>query len=59
VVIDKRIALLGSANFTDRGQSRNVEVGAVIEDEAFARALASQWWSAVSAGAFMVWEGGQ
>jgi phosphatidylserine/phosphatidylglycerophosphate/cardiolipin synthase-like enzyme len=57
IVVDEQVALLGSANFTDRGQSRNVEVGAVIEDEAFARALASQWRSAVAAGAFVAWGG--
>lgn len=53
IVVDERVALIGSANFTDRGQTRNVEVGAVIEDEAFARALASQWRSAAAAGAFV------
>jgi hypothetical protein len=36
-----------------------VEVGAVIEDEAIAKALASQRRSAVAAGTFVVWEGGQ
>lgn len=57
IVVDERVALLGSANFTDRGQTRNVEVGAVIDDEAFARALASQWRSAAAAGAFVRWRG--
>ena len=46
---------IGSANFTDRGQSRNIEVGAVIEDASFARALASQWRSATAAGVFVEW----
>lgn len=55
IVVDERIALIGSANFTDRGQSRNVEVGAIIEDAAFAVALASQWRSATAAGAFVAW----
>jgi len=31
-VVDERIAIVGSANFTDRGQSRNIEAGARIED---------------------------
>ena len=53
IVVDERVALIGSANFTDRGQSRNVEVGAMIEDEAFAKAPASQWRSAAAAGAFV------
>jgi phosphatidylserine/phosphatidylglycerophosphate/cardiolipin synthase-like enzyme len=42
VVIDERIALVTSANFTDRGQSRNVEVGAVLHDRGFAEALTGQ-----------------
>ena len=56
IVVDERISLVGSANFTDRGQSRNVEVGALIEDAAFAVALASQWRSATAAGAFVAWQ---
>ena len=52
VVGDERVALLGSANFTDRGQSRNVEVGARIEDAGFAHALAAQFRAATSAGVF-------
>jgi hypothetical protein len=59
IVVDERVSLLGSANFTDRGQTRNVEVGAVIEDEGFARALASQWRSAVAAGVFVGMAGGE
>lgn len=43
VVIDERSALVGSANFTDRGHSRNIEVGVRVDDEAFAKALARQW----------------
>lgn len=58
IVVDDRIALLGSANFTDRGQTRNVEVGAVIEDEGFAKALARQWRAAAAAGVFVMWGGG-
>jgi phosphatidylserine/phosphatidylglycerophosphate/cardiolipin synthase-like enzyme len=42
IVIDERIALVTSANFTDHGQSRNVEVGAVVHDRAFAEALTGQ-----------------
>jgi hypothetical protein len=57
VVVEERTALLGSANFTDRGQSRNVEVGAIIEDEGFAVALASRWRSATAAGAFVAYRG--
>lgn len=52
VVTDERVALLGSANFTDRGQSRNIEVGARIEDAGFAQALVAQFRAATSAGVF-------
>jgi hypothetical protein len=52
VVADERIAVLGSANFTDRGQSRNIEVGARIEDAGFARALVAQFRAATNAGVF-------
>lgn len=43
VVIDGRRSLIGSANFTDRGQGRNVEVGAVVDDVSFAERLVHQW----------------
>lgn len=51
-VIDERIAIVGSANFTDRGQSRNIEVGARIEDRGFAQALVGQFRAAANAGLF-------
>jgi phosphatidylserine/phosphatidylglycerophosphate/cardiolipin synthase-like enzyme len=50
LVVDRRRALVGSANFTDRGQSRNVEVGAIVEDAAFAGELARQWLGLVDGG---------
>lgn len=43
VVIDERWALVGSANFTHNAHARNIEVGVLIEDAAFATDLASQW----------------
>ncbi len=43
-------ALVGSANFTDRGQTRNIEAGVLIEDEAPTRELAGQWRGLVAAG---------
>ena len=51
IVIDQRRALVGSANFTDRGQHRNVEVGALIDDRRFARALLAQWNALMARGA--------
>jgi len=43
VIVDNRYTLITSANFTDRGHSRNIEAGVVIHDEAFATRLATQW----------------
>ena len=43
VVVDETRALVGSANFTDRGQQRNVEVGVLVDDPIFARKLQQQW----------------
>ena len=40
VVVDERFTLIGSANFTSRGQERNTEAGVLIEDEGVARRVA-------------------
>jgi phosphatidylserine/phosphatidylglycerophosphate/cardiolipin synthase-like enzyme len=53
IVVDERKSLVTSANFTDRGQTRNVEVGALIDDASFARSLTRQWGLGVSAGMFV------
>ncbi len=50
VVVDDERALITSANFTDRGQTRNIEAGVLIEDAAFASELAGQWRQLVSEG---------
>ena len=50
VVVDDARALITSANFTDRGQTRNIEAGVLIEDKAFAEELAGQWRQLVSEG---------
>jgi hypothetical protein len=52
VVVDGHLTVLGSANFTDRGQSRNIEVGARIDDRGFAGALVGQFTAATNAGVF-------
>jgi hypothetical protein len=57
VVVDERVAIVGSANFTDRGQSRNIEVGARIEDVGFAEALLGQFRAATNAGVFRRFDG--
>lgn len=53
VVVDERLSLVSSANFTDYGQDKNVEVGVRIDDRAFARLLVRQWNGGVSAGVFL------
>jgi phosphatidylserine/phosphatidylglycerophosphate/cardiolipin synthase-like enzyme len=50
VVIDHEYTLITSANFTSRGQTRNVEAGVAIEDRAFAASLERQWLNLVDAG---------
>lgn len=50
VVIDRRFALITSANFTDRGQTRNIEVGVLIEDAAFGAQVVRQWRGLVDVG---------
>lgn len=53
IVVDGEHALVGSANFTDRGQSRNIEAGVLVEDARFAEELARQFHDAVGAGLFV------
>jgi phosphatidylserine/phosphatidylglycerophosphate/cardiolipin synthase-like enzyme len=43
IVVDDERALITSANFTDRGQTRNVEAGVVVEDRTFSGELGAQW----------------
>jgi phosphatidylserine/phosphatidylglycerophosphate/cardiolipin synthase-like enzyme len=49
-VVDHRLALITSANFTNRGQTKNLEAGVAIEDRAFATTLERQWANLVEAG---------
>ena len=53
MVVDERFALVTSANFTDRGQGRNIEVGAYIDDPRFSCSLVEQWRAALAAGVFV------
>jgi len=50
VVVDARIALVTSANFTSRGQTRNIEAGVLVDDPTFAKNLVAQWRALVDAG---------
>lgn len=43
VVVDGRVAFISSANFTEAAQVRNIEVGALIRLEPFARRLAAHF----------------
>lgn len=43
VVVDERWSFVTSANFTERAQERNIELGVLIEDERFAEAVVRQW----------------
>lgn len=54
VVVDGKRALIGSANFTDRGQTRNIEAGALIEDRGFATRLLEHFHGLVHAGHFLL-----
>jgi phosphatidylserine/phosphatidylglycerophosphate/cardiolipin synthase-like enzyme len=50
VVVDDERTLITSANFTDRGQSRNIETGVLVEDRLFAEELAGQWRMLIAGG---------
>lgn len=50
VVVDLERTLVTSANFTDRGQTRNIEMGVLIEDHGFAERVVTQWRSLVESG---------
>lgn len=43
VVVDGNVALVGSANFSNRGRDRNLEVGALIRDHHFVQSLLAAW----------------
>ncbi|WP_437779089.1 DISARM system phospholipase D-like protein DrmC [Sorangium sp. So ce1097] len=50
IVVDDERTLITSANFTERGQTRNVETGVLIEDRSFAEELGAQWRILIAAG---------
>ena len=43
IVVDRRVALVGSANFSNRGRDRNLEVGVVVWDHHFVQSLVAEW----------------
>jgi len=52
VVVDETTTLITSANFTDRGQSRNIEVGVLLQGSSIARQMIAQWRAAARGGFF-------
>ena len=50
VVIDERLSLISSANFTHNAQARNIEVGVLIDDPTFAHDLVRQCQGLIEAG---------
>lgn len=48
VVVDTRWSLVTSANFTDRGQTRNIELGVLIDDVNFGHQVTAQWQALVT-----------
>jgi len=55
VTVDGLRAFVSSANFTQRGQERNIEVGVLVEDPVFASELARQWMGLVECSAVGSW----
>jgi len=49
IVVDETKALVTSANFTDRGQTRNIEMGVLIDDSGLASRLVHQWRALIDA----------
>ena len=50
VVADARYCLVGSANFTRRGMSRNIEMGVLIDSPALAEQILAHWQALIQAG---------
>jgi phosphatidylserine/phosphatidylglycerophosphate/cardiolipin synthase-like enzyme len=52
VVVDRRHVLVGSANLTDRGTTRSIELGVKMDDPDLAERLVEHWFGATHAGRF-------
>jgi phosphatidylserine/phosphatidylglycerophosphate/cardiolipin synthase-like enzyme len=52
VVVDRKKVLITSANFTNRGQTRNIEAGLLVHDQSTAEQLINQWRSLLTNGGF-------
>ena len=58
IVIDRKIAFVSSANFTEAAQVRNIEVGALIRSARFAARLAEHFEALATTGALRLLMGG-
>jgi hypothetical protein len=58
VAVDGQRAFVSSANFTTRGQDRNIEAGVLIDDATFAGQLERQWLGLIEAGLVLKWRRG-
>jgi hypothetical protein len=50
LLFDEVQALVTSASFTDRGQTRNIEMGVLVDDPALATRLVHQWRGLIESG---------
>lgn len=57
VAVDGLRAFLSSANFTSRGQERNIEAGVLLHDPTFASQLERQWLGLIKADLVLRWTG--
>jgi phosphatidylserine/phosphatidylglycerophosphate/cardiolipin synthase-like enzyme len=54
VLVDGRRSFVTSANLTDAGQTRNIELGVMVNDPAWCRALGDQFDDLIGLGALAV-----
>jgi phosphatidylserine/phosphatidylglycerophosphate/cardiolipin synthase-like enzyme len=52
VVVDRSVAFVSSANFTEAAQNRNIEVGALIKSPSYAARLVHHFQALAAAGLF-------
>ena len=57
VAVDGARAFVSSANFTQRAQEQNIEVGVLIDDPSFAGYLAGQWLRLIDSAIVTEWTG--
>ena len=55
LIVDYEHVLVTSANFTSRGQDRNIEAGVVVHDKGYATALERQWSNLVESKDVLPW----